>query len=134
MRSEADVVAAFKDCLPKGLMYRRIEDASGNLGTWDSWIGGPGNWGLWLEFKFTETDRRRPRLRPGQWAFGLDLKAAGQVGFYVVGARKGNIRVLSQEYNGSDWKEAQLEQWLSVNEENVAGLLGMAGLGSLKSS
>lgn len=127
MRKEADVWQRFRECLPRGVMARRIEDASGALGTWDCWLGS-GRWGMWLEFKFTATDKRKPELRPGQMAFGYDLKAAKVEGRYVVGCGQGNVRILDQLYDGEDWKKSQQEQWLSINEKNVLGLLKDCGL------
>jgi hypothetical protein len=127
VRLEREVWAALKRALPPGLMVRRIEDMSGNLGTWDTWIGCRG-WGMWIELKCCETAKRKPKLRPGQYAFGLDLERADVPGCYIVGSGDGKVRVLNRLYDGDDWVKAIEDEWTEMDREKVLGLLQRFGL------
>ena len=58
-------------------VYRRIEDASGNLGTPDVWCIADGV-AMWIELKHTETPGATPVMRHGQRGFAKACRRAGQ--------------------------------------------------------
>ncbi len=123
MKNEAAVWNAFRMHIPKGMMVRRIEDQSGNLGTWDVWIGSMGG-GVWLEFKHTETVKRKPKQRKGQYAFGCDLTKAGVAGAYVVGSSDNEVRIMGRMMIDDQWQGHLLKRWPDgVTQANVRGLL-----------
>lgn len=127
MKRERDVWEGLRRVLPDEVMTARIEDMSGNLGTWDLWLGCRG-WGMWIELKRTETVNRAPSQRPGQYAFGLRLEAAKVGGCYVVGSGDGKVRIINGLWDGGDWKPWVLETWDGFTKENVRGLLERFGL------
>lgn len=127
MKREAEVWKAFREALPREVMVRRIEDASGNLGTWDVWLGYMRR-GMWVELKHDETVLRRPKLRKGQYAFGLELEAAKVPGCYICGSSDGKVRIISHLYDGEDWESSLIEIWDGMSQENVRGLLEGFGL------
>ena len=127
MKRESEVWAKLKAALPAEVMAKRIEDASGDLGTWDTWLGCRG-WGMWIELKHTETVNRKPKQRPGQYAFGARLSEAKVSGCYIVGSSDGKVRIINQLWYGDDWKEYLIETWDEMSEANVRGLLERFGL------
>lgn len=122
-RREADVWGAFRKHLPPGTMVRRIEDASGNLGTWDTFLARGGRC-AWLEFKLAGP-RAKPTLRRGQRAFGLELVDAGVPAAYVVGSPNGSIRVLDPRTDGADWVLCQIATYDDLNVWTVKDMLGL---------
>ena len=126
MKNEAEVWASVKRELPGYVMARRIEDSSGALGTWDVWIGWNQRSG-WLELKHTNGPGERPKLRPGQAAFGADLISAMVPGLYLVGDRQGTVRVLSRGYDGEDWRKSLMSHykiWDKYAMNDVLDLMG----------
>lgn len=127
MRNEAEVVAAFKRYVPNGVMWRRIEDSSGALGTWDSWLGRNSRGG-WIEFKHTKTKGERPKQRQGQAAFGYDLSKAGVRGFYVIGSSDGHVRVCNELMLDSDWRKYMILNSNTMNFIVVEAVLDWMGI------
>jgi hypothetical protein len=122
MRNEAAVWQKFRQSLPRGVWGKRIEDSSGDLGTWDTILMAGGR-SAWIELKHTVTMRRKPELRPGQLAFGLRLEQHDIPGFYLCGSCDGKVRILSRNYNGLDWKEALVETWDGMPDTAISGLM-----------
>lgn len=118
MRNEAAVWAKFKQHLPARMMRRRIEDASGNKGTWDLFLamGGHANW---LELK-CEGPNAKPALREGQPAFGRNLFDAGLTSGYLVGSPNGTVRLIGQLTTGADWRDHLIWRRDKMDKETVA--------------
>ena len=127
MKDERAVWAGFKRHLPPKMMRRRIEDASGNLGTWDTFLsmGGKSNW---LELKH-EGPMAKPQLRPGQAAFGRDLFDAGLRSGYLVGSTDGSVRLIGQLTMGGDWREHLIFKREAMDADTVRTVLDYLGLG-----
>lgn len=84
-------------------VYRRIEDASGNLGTPDVWIIAAGV-EMWVELKHTETPGAKPKMRPGQRGFAKAVRRAGGRAWRLASNdRDNNVRL----WLGNDKAEAQ---------------------------
>lgn len=90
--------------------YRRIEDASGNLGTHDVAMivdGLP----IWAELKETETPGEKPDVRPGQAAFGRMVRRAGGLSVMLVANKRNDeVRVLRGDCRGPDWRECLIHE------------------------
>lgn len=86
-----------------GGWYRRIEDASGNLGTYDGFCALKG-WPAWVECKLAGP-RAKPALRPGQMAFAHDAWAAGVPAWILIGHPDGSCRLIDGRTDGDDWRE-----------------------------
>jgi hypothetical protein len=128
MKRETEVWRSFVAHLPRAVMRRRIEDSSGALGTWDTFLGRDGRC-AWIELKYTETVRTKPLLRKGQYAFGLQLERCGVPGCYVVGSGDGKVRIINHLYPGDDWEPWVDEQWPSMERQRIHGLLERLGIG-----
>jgi hypothetical protein len=117
MKNEAAVWAAFRSHLPSSIMRRRIEDASGNLGTWDLFLaaGGRANW---LELK-CDGPNAKPKLRPGQASFGRNLFDAGLTSGYLVGSPNGTVRLIGQLTVGEDWRDHLIWTRTAMDRETV---------------
>lgn len=114
--------------MPAHVWVRRIEDASGAKGTWDTVLMSKYG-GAWIEFKWTETVNRKPKLREGQYAMGISLAAKDVPGAYVVGSTDGAVRVIWQTWDGaSDWKLYVENQWDTMNAGVVLEVCEYLGL------
>jgi hypothetical protein len=103
MKREKDVWDRFKQHLPP-MFSRRIEDASGNLGTYDTFLARNGR-SAWLELKFAGPNAK-PDLRPGQAAFGLALSNEKIPCGYLIGHGDGSIRVIGPRLmDPADWRD-----------------------------
>lgn len=86
-------------------LYRRIEDASGNLGTHDVHIIHKGM-AMWVELKDTETPGAAPQMRQGQTAYARAVrKAGGRSWFLVSDHRSTDVRLLHGDCRGPDWRD-----------------------------
>jgi hypothetical protein len=101
--SESDVWRSLKGYIPAEIFVRRIEDASGNLGTHDTYLASRGK-SAWLELKFAGPNAA-PRMRKGQYSFGAKLLSARVMSGYLVGSPDGSIRLLDQMTLGRDWRD-----------------------------
>lgn len=126
MRREADVWQAFKRHLPPRMMVRRIEDASGNLGTPDTWLAMGGR-STWLELKHAGPNAK-PKLRPGQAAFMRELFDAGLPSGYLVGSPDGSVRLIGQLMSGVDWREHLIFRRDAMDAETVSLVLQHLGI------
>ena len=90
------------------LLYRRIEDASGNLGTFDVHVIIEGR-AIWIELKETETPGAKPDMRRGQPAFGRRAQRAGAAASVLVAnKRDATIRIIEGCTTGDDWRALML--------------------------
>lgn len=126
MKDESAVWQQFSKHLPYRMFRRRIEDEQ-NLGTWDVALSMNGV-GTWIELKHTATVNTKPKLRKGQYAFGLDLIKSGTMGCYVVGSKDGKVRVLCRTYDGEDWKKSIIYQYDTMNKDTVLEILEYCGI------
>lgn len=100
--------------MPPGWFTRRIEDKSGNLGTYDLFLAHR-DWGqAWLELKVAGPDAK-PELRKGQPAFGAGLHAAGVPCGYLVGSPNGKVRLIGPLTLGDDWREHLVAEWTHLD-------------------
>lgn len=120
-RTEADFWRAIRKGLPARTFARRIEDNSGNLGTFDTFIGRRGRAG-WLELKVAGPNAK-PSLRPGQPSFGAQCFDAGVPAAYLVGSPNGRVRLIGPLTVGDDWRDHLVMSWDSLCVPEVLGLL-----------
>lgn len=127
MKNEAAVWAKLRRHLPARMMRRRIEDASGNLGTWDLYLamGGHSNW---TELK-CEGPNAKPSLRAGQAAFGRNLFDAGFTSGYIVGSPDGSVRLIGMLTTGDDWRDHLIWRRPAMDKETVDMALQYLGFG-----
>lgn len=125
MRLEKDVWAAFRKHLPSGMMIRRIEDRSGNLGTYDTFLAYMGH-ATWLELKHAGPNAK-PKLRPGQRAFGRNLFDAGLQSGYLTGSRDGTVRLIGQLTSEHDWRDHLIFRRDAMDKETVDMVLQHLG-------
>jgi len=108
-------------------IYRRIEDASGNLGTFDTFMHARTsfpNWpgtASWVELKVAGPNAK-PAMRPGQTAFGHDLIMAGCPAYVLVGHADGSVRVLRGDTNGEDWFECLIGRYPALDDDVLSML------------
>jgi hypothetical protein len=111
---EAEFWAQIRRGMPTGWFVRRIEDASGNLGTYDTFLAHRG-WGqAWMELKVAGPNAK-PDLRKGQPAFGQGLDAAGVPCAYLVGSPNGRVRMIGPHTTGDDWREHLIAEWPALD-------------------
>ena len=122
MKNESAVTQAFRKHVPKRIMWRRIEDSSGSLGTWDTWLGHDERGG-WIEFKHTKTKGAKPKQRAGQAAFGHDLMKSGVKGFYIIGSADGWVRVCSRRMIDVAWPNSLIIKQKNMDEALVHKVL-----------
>lgn len=122
---EREVWAALRKAMPLDALARRIEDASGNLGTWDTFVAWNGHAG-WIELKHAGP-KAKLDLRPGQLAFGRDLFDHAVPGAYLAGARDGSFRMIGRLTDGDDWARHMIGRWTRIDPETVAEALKKAG-------
>lgn len=104
--------------MPPGWFVRRIEDASGNLGTYDTFLAHRG-WGqAWLELKVAGPNAK-PDLRRGQPAFGAGLHAAGVPCGYLVGSPSGKVRLIGPLTTGDDWRDHLVAEWREIDVPSI---------------
>lgn len=119
--TESDFWQKIRPKLPPGLFYRRIEDASGNLGTYDTFLAGHGR-ATWFDLKIAGPNAR-PTLRPGQPAFGAELWEAGIPAWYLVASNNGYVRLIDARTNGRDWWNHVVSSWDRVSKETVSDMI-----------
>jgi hypothetical protein len=104
---EADLSRAVRDLVQatwgKDAVFRRIEDASGNLGTFDGFLMVMGR-AAWVELKVAGPNAK-PKMRRGQPAFGSDILAAHGEAWVLVGHPDGSLRLLFGDTTGEDWHD-----------------------------
>lgn len=122
---EAEFWRALRRHMPPGLLIRRIEDASGNLGTWDTFLACHGR-AAWLELKVAGP-AEKPRTRPGQAAFGAALFDAGIPALYLVGSATGTMRAIGPLMTTDTWRE-HLVDTLPIDGQGAAKVLELLGL------
>lgn len=86
-----------------GWMLRRIEDRSGNLGTFDTYYGRFERNG-WLELKVAGPNAAFEPRR-GQPAFAVDCHKAGIQSAWLVGSPNGLMRLIHPLSIGPDWRD-----------------------------
>jgi hypothetical protein len=101
--------ASVRKQLPRDLFVRRIEDASGNKGTWDTYMARSGRSG-WIELKVAGPNAKL-ELRPGQQPFGQGLFDAGIPAAYLVGSDNGTVRLIGPCTDGKDWRDHVIARW-----------------------
>lgn len=109
--------------LPKDMFHRRIEDASGNAGTWDTFFARNGR-SAWIELKVAGPNAKL-NLRPGQAPFGKALFDAGIPAAYLVGSTGGTVRMIGPCTDGVDWRDHLIERWDRLDVAEVLRLLGI---------
>lgn len=123
-RTEADLSRAIRKLL-RGMevrtAYRRIEDASGNLGTHDSFIAVDGR-AIWCELKVAGPNAK-PDIRPGQSAFGVMMMRAGISSCFMVGHPDGSLRLISVFCEGDDWRDHLICRFDALTEEVIWRML-----------
>jgi len=120
-KNEADVWKALRSMIPMDVMARRIEDASGNLGTHDTYLARRGRSG-WLELKFNGADAS-PKLRKGQHAFAVKLLDSGVYTAYLAGHPDGRVTLYGQMLKGPDWKDHVINRWPRLTPQVVNHIL-----------
>lgn len=120
--TESDFWQKIQPKLPGGLFYRRIEDASGNLGTYDTFLAGDGK-ATWFDLKVAGPNAK-PKLRPGQPAFGAEAWAAGIPAWYLVASDNGYVRLIDARTNGTNWWGYLVASWDSVTKASVHAMVG----------
>ena len=126
MKNEADVWKRLRDRLPADVMSRRIEDASGNLGTHDTFLARDGK-AAWLELKYAGR-QAKPQLRKGQRVFALKLLDAGIITAYLVGHPDSSVRLIGPMTDGEDWRDHVINSWDQLGDDAVNATLGFLGL------
>lgn len=106
---ESEFWAKCRKTIPKAMMARRIEDRSGNLGTFDTFLAMGGVSG-WLELKVAGPNAK-PNIRPGQPAFARECFDAGVPAAYLVGSDSGRVRLLHPLTREHDWREHLIMDW-----------------------
>ncbi len=108
MKNESAVNAKCRDLL-RGMFlfktkWKRIEDASGELGTADTLIGSPAGVG-WIELKHAGPNAK-PNYRPGQQAFLYDWGEAGIPAHTLIGSPNGRMRLLDHRcLDANKWRD-----------------------------
>lgn len=108
--------------IPRPWIARRIEDSSGNLGTYDTFMACKGFPSLWLELKVANP-KAKPKLRAGQPAFGRMLFDAGVPCAYLVGSDNGYVRLIGPLTTGADWRDHLMGEWDSLDMRKVLSRL-----------
>ena len=90
------------------ILWRRIEDASGNLGTPDVFAiidQQP----VWIELKVTDTAGAKPQMRRGQAAFGEAVRQAGGRSLVAIGTKgTDHVRIVRGWTQGDDWRSLMI--------------------------
>lgn len=107
--------------LPLDVFARRIEDSSGNLGTFDVFLARDGR-AAWLELKVAGPNEK-PNIRAGQPAFAEQCVRAKIPCGYLVGSPKGQVRLLGPRTTGADWREHLVARWVGMDTEALFGFL-----------
>lgn len=123
---ESEFWLRVKASLPREWMARRIEDNSGNLGTYDTFLAAKGHPSMWLELKVEGPDAK-PDLRKGQPAFGRMLFDAGVPCGYLVGSPNGLVRLIGPLTTGDDWRDHLMGSWTKLDMRKVLSRLLTAG-------
>jgi hypothetical protein len=107
---EAKFWGAIRKQIPSDWFVRRIEDASGNLGTFDTYLAHATYGQGWLELKVGGPNEK-PDLRKGQPAFAHGLVQAGVPCGYLVGSMNGEVRLIGPMTIGEDWRHHLIRRW-----------------------
>jgi hypothetical protein len=124
--NEAKFWGIIRPMMPRDTWFRRIEDASGNLGTPDLFVC-RGVRSCWIELKAAKVTHK-PALRPGQQATHLSLFSAGYPSCYLVGYERGPVRMIGAQTNGDDWREHLIEQWDAPSSSVIQRVLTLMGV------
>lgn len=119
---EADLWERVRKRLPDDVFARRIEDASGNLGTFDTFLAQRDRGAAWLELKVAGR-RAKPDLRPGQPAFAAQCFDVGVPAAYLVGSRCGYARLIGPMTNGEDWRDHVVAEWQIIDVRAILAAL-----------
>jgi hypothetical protein len=111
--TEADFWGRIRKKLPRRVFARRIEDNSGNLGTFDTFVGLNGR-SAWMELKVAGPNAK-PDLRPGQPSFAAQCFDAGIPAAYVIGSSDGSVRMVGPHTIGSDWRDHLICRWSALD-------------------
>lgn len=103
MKNESAVVQAFRQHVPSYIMWRRIEDSSGSLGTPDIILMGNGKC-LWVEAKFGGPNAK-PQMRAGQSAFAFETWKVNIPTLVLMGHPDGSAKLIDGRTVGDDWKD-----------------------------
>lgn len=127
MKNEAAVWARLKKHKPADVWARRVEDASGNLGTADVFLARAGR-AAWIELKH-EGPNAKPSLRPGQAAFMVEARKAGLGCGYLIGHRDGSGRLIAGDMmDEKQWREHLVARFDSLDEDAIGFVLNYVGL------
>jgi hypothetical protein len=102
-------------------LYRRIEDASGNLGTFDVWLLIEGRWAV-VELK-VDGPNAAPRMGKGQPAFGSSVLSAGGEAWVLVGHPDGSLRLLRGDTTGKDWRDRLVRRYDRLTVDVIEDML-----------
>jgi hypothetical protein len=123
-KTEVDLSRALKRVL-RGMdertAYRRIEDSSGALGTFDS-FGVVSGRAFWVELKVAGP-QAKPNVRPGQTGFGMAMMKAGLPACFMVGHKDGSLRLLSAACTGPDWRDHIIGRFDALTEDVIWSIL-----------
>lgn len=114
---ESEFWARCRKSMPAGMMARRIEDRSGNLGTYDLFLAMDGR-AAWLELKVAGPNAQ-PAIRSGQPAFGRECFDAGVPSGYLVGSSCGHVRLLSPLARKDTWRDHLVASWDEIDMRAV---------------
>ena len=108
MNSESDLNAKMRDMSRQAfdfpVVWKRIEDATGDLGTADTIMGSKMGVG-WIELKFAGPNAK-PAYRPGQQAFLYRWGSAGIPAHTLIGSKDGRIRLVKHTcLEASEWRD-----------------------------
>jgi hypothetical protein len=124
---EADLSRAVRDLVQatwgKDAVFRRIEDASGNLGTFDAWIVIRGHVAV-TELKVAGPNAK-PDMRRGQPAFGSDWTRAGGRAWVLVGHPDGSLRLLRGDTLGEDWRDCLVRRDDRLTPDLIRFMVGL---------
>jgi hypothetical protein len=123
---EARLWAIIRDLLPPDVLARRIEDASGNLGTPDLFLARSGQC-AWVELKAAGPHAQLV-LRPGQQATMTALHQHGVRCAYLVGFDRGPVRLVGPLTDGKDWREHLIARWPSPSSSQMTNFLSLIGM------
>jgi hypothetical protein len=107
--TEAEFWSKIRKRMPRGVFARRIEDSSGNLGTFDTFVACDGR-SAWMELKAAGPNAK-PDLRPGQASFAAQCFDAGIPAAYLVGSPNGVVRMIGPGTTGDDWRQHLVARW-----------------------
>ncbi len=120
-RLERDVWARVKRCVPADVWGKRLEDASGDLGTFDVVLMRKRR-AMWIELKFGGPNAK-PDMRKGQAAFAMKGRKYGVKCVVIMGHPDGSCRIIDGVTTGEDWRDHLLSRWDEITEERMKKLI-----------